>query len=30
MSPGTIRPAYKFSPKDSDAIAKYLLGLPAN
>ncbi len=30
MSPGTIMPAYKFSPKDSDAIAKYLLGLPAN
>jgi cbb3-type cytochrome oxidase cytochrome c subunit len=27
-SPGTIMPAYKFSPADMDAICKYLLQLP--
>jgi ubiquinol-cytochrome c reductase cytochrome b subunit len=29
MSPGTAMPAYKFNPKDLDAITRYLLGLPA-
>jgi ubiquinol-cytochrome c reductase cytochrome b subunit len=29
MSPGTIMPPYKFSPKDMEAITSYLLGLPA-
>lgn len=28
LSPGTVMPAYKFSPRDSDRITTYLLALP--
>lgn len=29
LSPGTVMPPYKFSPKDMDSVTRYLMNLPA-